>query len=214
MLRHLERASDGVRHGERSAVALGVRAIDNHLPGGGLMRPGIHHICGPDDPDRHPDGSAAAFALRLAARLQRCESSAARPVLWIEDASALSLYGPGLAQWGLDPAQLYMLQSQTLTERLWAMEEALRSGAVAGAVVTANKLDLTASRRLLLAAKTGGSLGIVLSSAAKSAISPGLMSRWRLQMHRPHGWQVALERCRGTQPASWVLDMPASGPAE
>lgn len=210
MLRQIERASDGVRAADRSAVSLGIQAIDSHLPGGGLILPGLHHIYGPDAPARQMDGAVAAFTARLATRLQDCESiGAAKPVLWIEDASSPALHGPGLAQFGLDMSRLYLLQNHALPERLWAAEEALRSGAVSGVIIEANRLDLTAARRLLLAAKTGGSLGILLSSAPNADISTGPMSRWQVQMHHPRGWEIHLERCRGAAPASWVLPDPA-----
>ena len=203
LLRELERQTDGVKQATRSPVPLGFEAIDAHLPGGGLTRPGLHHVAGPLEAHLLPDGGAVGFAARIAAQLWASESPPIKPVLWIEETS--NLYAPGLAQLGLDLTRLYIVQNLHLADRLWAMEEALRSGAVAGVITHANQLDLTAGRRLLLAAKEGGALGIILSSAPKASISTGLMSRWRVQMSGITRWRVDLERYRGSQPAAWEL---------
>ena len=72
-------------------------------------------------------------------------------------------------------------------------------------------VDLTASRRLQLAAETGGGLGIVVNPEGGFAAS-ALESRWRINAApagdavRPR-WQVTLERSRGgARNAHWIVE--------
>ena len=136
-------------------------------------------------------GAATAFAVALLGRLQR-RSRTARPMLWIAPRHAAheTLYGPGLAFFGFDPfdpgAGLVLVRARGMTQILWAMEECLRAGPV-GAVVAelpAGALpDLTAGRRLQLAAEAGGTLGLLLhaENAAASALPPSAcVTRWRI----------------------------------
>ena len=62
---------------------------------------------------------------------------------------------------------------------LWAMEEALKSGAVAGAVGVADRADLVATRRLDFAARSARATGILLRSKPSDALSAAHL-RWRI----------------------------------
>ncbi|MEM7422843.1 MAG: hypothetical protein AAF334_03915 [Pseudomonadota bacterium] len=101
-------------------------------------------------------GARRPFALALAGRLG-C------PVIWIQDArSRALLYAPGIAAL-MDPAQIILTRPTGAIPMLQAAEEALRSGAAALVVVElAEAPDLTQSRRLQLAAGTGGGRGLCL----------------------------------------------------
>ena len=113
-----------------------------------------------------------AFALALAGRL-------AGPVLWVQDArSRDELYAPGLAAF-LDPARLVLARPTGALPVLQATEEALRSGAVALVVAElAEAPDLTASRRLQLAAGTGRGRGLCLLPEGRLC-SNAAETRWR-----------------------------------
>jgi protein ImuA len=81
-------------------------------------------------------------------------------------------------------------------------------------------LDLTASRRLQLAAEAGGVTAFVLrrwrlvDRAARDAAQPiAAVTRWRiasLPAEGPAGidlrWRVELTRCRGGKPGSWIME--------
>ena len=96
------------------------------------------------------------FALALATQLQGA-------VLWISDSrEEAQLYPPGIATF-LDPARVILAQPTGALPALQVMEEALRSGAVPLVVAELREApDLTASRRLQLAAGTGGGRGLCL----------------------------------------------------
>jgi protein ImuA len=92
-----------------------------------------------------------------------------RGVVWIvEDMAAREIglpYGVGLKALGLDPAKLVLVRTRGGPETLAAMEEALKSRAaatIAESWSAPSAYDLKASRRLLLAQRRGGGLGLLL----------------------------------------------------
>ena len=181
----------------REAVSLGLPGLDAALPEGGLARGAVHEATGE---------AAGGFAAMAAGRL-------AGPVLWCRDAADRSmLYGPGLDAYGLGPARVIVAHCRERADLLWAMEEGLRTKNLAAVIgEPPGTIDLTASRRLQLAAETGGGLGIVVNAKGGFAAS-ALESRWRIDPApagdavRPR-WRVALERCRGgARNAHWIVE--------
>ncbi|GGC67310.1 hypothetical protein GCM10011504_51610 [Siccirubricoccus deserti] len=139
------------------------------LPGGGLARATVHEVLATSP------GCGAAFCALLLART-------GGTVLWIATGrDGLLAWPPGLAQFGLDPADLVLVRARHWPDALWAMEEALRCPAVTGAVLAGDgPLDLTATRRLQLAAETGGALGLLLQPDRTSAAHTAVSTRWRI----------------------------------
>ncbi len=118
------------------------------LPDLALIRPGrMHEATGP---------GRLAFAMALAGRLTG-------PVLWVRESRTRdSLCPQGLAAF-FDPGRLVLAQPTGARAVLQVMEEALRSGAaplVVAELIEAT--DLTASRRLQLAAGAGSGRGLCL----------------------------------------------------
>lgn len=183
------------------------QALDAALPQGGLARGGLHDLTFPPE---EAAGAATGFAALLLGRT-------GGTVFWI--AEEPDAWPPGLARFGLDPAALVLVRARG-ADALWAMEEALRSPASAGALlVLARPPDLTAERRLMLAAQTGGGIGLLLRPEAEEA--PGAaLTRWRVASLPGLGasrhdlgdprWRVELLRCRGGRPGAWVLSWSAS----
>lgn len=163
--------------GARPPLVLGAAAVDAAL-GGGLARAALHEVAAarPGDP-----AAAVAFALGVAAR-------AAGPrgwVLWVVEGAAAgeagALYGPGLDGFGLPARRLVVLAVRRPIDALWAMEEGLKTPGLA--VVVAELLDgaaadLTASRRLSLAAGAGGGLGLLVAHRPGPGPSAAV-TRWR-----------------------------------
>lgn len=94
-----------------------------------------------------------------------------------------TLYPPGLAQLGLDPGRCFCVQAPDLLAALRATADIARSDA-AGAVLVEidgnpRLLDLTASRRLALAAEKSGTAVLLLRSGAREAPSAAF-SRWQV----------------------------------
>jgi hypothetical protein len=139
-----------------------------------------------------PGDAAAACGCALA--LARAAAGERGAIVWIGEDFVWrergAPYGPGLAAHGVDPGRLVLTRVPGPRQALWAMEEALKSGACAaviGEVADAVRhCDLLATRRLSVAARAGGCLGLLvypgpvagdLSTAARArlevATAPG-----------------------------------------
>ena len=171
--------------------------IDEALPGGGLTRGALHEVLAADP------GAAAAFCALILARATGC-------VVWI--GATPDAWPPGLSAFGVDPADLVMVRAERPADGLWAFEEALRSPAVAGALLTVRGAppDMVAGRRLQLAAEAGGGGGLLLMADTEQAVPSPARTRWRIgaaaaeDMERPR-WDLALLRCSGGRPGTWPV---------
>lgn len=182
------------------------------LPGGGLARAALHEVLAADP------GCGAAFCAVLLART-------GGTVLWIAGGrDELLAWPPGLARCGLAPANLVLARAERWPDALWAMEEALRCPAVTGAVLAlagepprraAGGPDLTATRRLQLAAEAGGALGLLLRPDAAHPAPTAAVTRWRVGplptapvgagLDEPR-WRLELLRVRGGAPGGpWAV---------
>ena len=186
-------------YGHRTArprLSLGPVEIDDVL-GGGLDTGCVHEVLGT---------AADGFAIALLSRL-------GGDAIWLLDSrTAAQPYPPGLAALGLDPARVVFVGCRAAADVLWGAEESLSSGA-AGAVVAelSASVDLTASRRLQLAAEKGGAIGFVLPSFGKGHMAPNaLTTRWRVTPVPSDGqrarWQLNLERQRVGRTGQWKVD--------
>lgn len=187
-------------------LPLGAAGVDGMLPDGGLPLGCVHELVAVDP------GAGTAFAAALLARLAAAGNG---PVLWI--VRGRDLHAPGLAAYGLTPDRLIAVRAVRDTDALWAMEEALRCRALAGVLGEVGGIDLTAGRRLQLAAEAGGVTGLLLhpETRVKEAGSAAV-TRWRLasapgvpEQDEPGvgepRWRVELLRCRGGRPGVRVL---------
>ena len=189
-------------------VSTGIAGIDACL-GGGLALGALHEVAAADF--RAIPG-AWGFLLALVARAERKSV-----VVWpLVSGGAFGIpYAPGLKSFGLDPRSFLIVRCRRERDAAWAMEEALRIGA--GAVVGARPrdMDLTASRRLQLAAQHSGTPVFLLRahddrqpSAAVSrwrvAIMPGARDRFGL-FGEPR-WRVALDYAKGGRCGEWVVE--------
>lgn len=148
-LRAEVRALEG-RPDSGGRLAFGIAEIDRRLPGGGLPLGALHEVEG-GGADRAAGAAAVLFVAGILARRGGA-------VLWCVE--RCDLYAPALAAVGLDPARLIVAEAGGAV--LAAMEEGLRHGGLAGVVGESGRLDLTASRRLSLAAEAAGTPAFVL----------------------------------------------------
>jgi protein ImuA len=198
-------------------LPFGEVSLDAALPGGGLALGALHEVMGAG-PDEEDGAVAAAFAAGIAARLVRHRGA---PILWCLGGD--DLYGPGLAAHGLPLDRLLTLRCRSDVDCLWALEEGVRSGALAGIVGELAILPPAAGRRLQLAAEASGITMLLLRRwregrvAARQRLAPSVaVTRWRVgalpcAASGESGigtplWQVELLRCRGGTPAHWILE--------
>ena len=199
--------------GGRKALA------EQPLPGGlglTLARGRVHEMCGP------ARVSLAALILAVSAG----------PVIWISPGwLAERLYPPGLRDMtnaGADPGRIIFARARRPEDLLWAMEEALRSGAAP--IVLADLPSppaLTPIRRLHLACEAGAEaarhrgrlppLGLILTPGAGG--SQGVESRWQMNaipsgstlLESRSAWVMQRLRARMAPPAAWHVVCDAAG---
>lgn len=193
--------------------ALGVEQLDAVL-GGGLAQARLHELWPADAAD---GPSATGFALLLASKAAGADGA----IVWIEQRQDKSgrIYPPGLAELGIDPAQILFVDAPDEKALLRAAGDVVRSPAPAAAVIVpagpARLLDLTASRRLTLFAESSGTTAILLRAADPHAPSAAT-TRWRvaaalsqaLEANAPGHPVFALDllRQRGGAPSfGWTL---------
>lgn len=199
-------ALEGIgREAVAGVVSLGLGPLDRALPWGGLPRGCLHEVAPVMGSDGIEDGAATAFAAMLLGRLA---AERLRPVLWLGGRE--DLYAPGLAAMGLPPERLLVVRSVKPAEQLWAMEEAARCSGLAAVLAEVRGLDLTAARRLQLAARGSGVTLVALNRGAPVGVA---VTRWRVHS-LPGGngarWRVDLARCRGRglgdEGAGWEVE--------
>ncbi len=184
------------------------------MPGPGLAA-GVLHELAADHADRP---AAFGFLLALTAAALGVRPGPAVFIAARRTAADFGLpYGHGLAQIGLDPSRLILVETAKDKDALWALEEVLRSPArpamVAGALEAG--LDLTPSRRLNLAAAVYATPLAILRGARATGTSAAA-TRWRIAsapaardrfgIYTHPRWQVALERCRNGRTGTWLIE--------
>jgi protein ImuA len=125
-------------------------------------------------------GAASGFALALSTLVPRDG-----PVIWVQqDFAALetgALYGLGCDLFGLASSRLLAVRTATPRDTLWAMEEAVKASGIAAVIgelaQDGQAADLTATRRLSLAAQQGGGLCLLLRQREISQPSAAA-TRW------------------------------------
>jgi len=158
-------------------MATGHAPLDQALDGG-LARGRVHEFFAPPE----EEGAATGLTLILA-RLAAGEA----PLLWLRTAAAGRVggmpYGPGLAALGIDPEQLVIGVMADDAMLLRAAVDALRCPALGALVVElrgrAPLLDLTASRRLALAAE-GSGVTPLLVRLGGDPVPSAADTRWRV----------------------------------
>jgi len=129
-----------------------------------------------------PADAAAALGFGLA-RMAAAAKSDRRPVGLVTTGAWLRERGrpfsPGLAAWGLAPERLIWVRAEREGEALWALEEMLKSGAVAAGLASAAAPSLVATRRLDFAARAGAAAGLLLRAEGAGDLSAA-RRRWRI----------------------------------
>ena len=155
----------------------GHAAIDAAL-GGGVARGRLHELFAIDPADA---SNSAGFAAMLALRL-------GGPLVWLraESAEALGgrLHAPGLCEIGFDPGQMIMAILPDPLTVLRAAADVVRCAEVGVTVIELwrmpRELDLTASRRLAVAAEASGVTALMLRTQAEPGPSAA-HTRWALR---------------------------------
>lgn len=173
--RDIERLATPLVSAAPGLFMLGETGVDSRL-GGGLAISGMHEATH----ERVEDFPAACgFALMLASR-----AAGDSRILIVStdrrDRQEGQLYGPGLVDLGLNPDRIVSVHAPDELAALRAAADILSVFGVGAVIIDAGeakKLELTASRRLLLAAERSGVTAIVLRSG-QSRFASAASTRW------------------------------------
>lgn len=167
----------------------------------GLLAGAVHDIEG--------GNAIMGFAALLLA------GTASAPIVWAGD--QLDLYPPGLCWYALEPARVIIAEAAREADRLGALEIALRGGMHGVAMV--ERVSRLAARRLALAARCGGGVGLVLRPD-KASDSTAFSARWRISAAKSRSddaprWRAELLYARGRFPGVFLFeaDRHATPPA-
>ncbi|MEF2070207.1 ImuA family protein [Consotaella aegiceratis] len=146
---------------------------------GGLARAALHEVLAAAP--RHAS-AASAFAAALALL-----AAGGSPLVWARQSlgtlEAGALYGPGLAELGLDPGRVVLVELKDALQVLRAALEAARTPALGAVVVEIwgepRILDLTTTRRLALAAARSGTTVLLLRLGTEAQPSAA-QTRWQV----------------------------------
>lgn len=163
--------------------------------------------------------AVSAFGLGMALR-----AAGGRPIVWglhemmVQEAGRP--HGPGLHEMGLSPRDLLLVRTRDVQTLLAVGEEALRSPAVGAVLLSAwgeaKAFSLTASRRLALAAETGGAT-LFLARAGALPCPSAAETRWSVAScasdplegeapGRPSFSVTLLRRRGGGATGTWIME--------
>ena len=187
----------------RAVISTGFRELDRALPGGGWPLGAITEIL--------VDGyGIGELGLLMPALEALTKEDPARPKKWVAwIAPPFVPYAPALQQHGVNIDRLLMIHPTSGGKsRLWAIEQAIRSGSSAGVLAWVAAADDVILRRLQLAAEEQGCWVLLFRPAsARLQRSPAA-----LRIHLSQA-RVEIVKCWGGRPgvvdiAGFALDRP------
>jgi hypothetical protein len=175
--------------------ATGFAALDARLSGGGWPKGALTELLSDE---------TGIGELRLVMPALSALAGQGRWVVWVSPPHLP--YPPALSAAGLEPSQCLIVQPRTREDRVWAVEQGLRSGACAAVLAWRCNAASRHVRRLQLAAEAGDALGLIfrpLSAAVQR--SPAAL---RLSLlASPDGLVVDILKSRGGPGGKVVLPL-------
>lgn len=178
----------GRSHAAVETFSTGFAALDQGLPGGGWPRHGLVEILTP-----RPGVGELYLLLPVLAALS--QAVPARWCTWVSPPH--EPYAPALRSHGVALDRMLVVRTGL---PLWALEQALRSGACGMALAWLPRVSPRAIRRLQLAAEQGRSFGVLFRSQQFAQLASPAMLRVLLEPVQEagrHGARVTLIKSRG-----------------
>lgn len=177
----------------RPVLPTGFAALDALLPGGGWPAGAVTEILLPGE----GIGEMRLLLPSLAG------SGDGRLLAWIDP--PYLPYAPALSAGGVRLSRLLVAYTGTNRDRLWAAEQALRSGACGAVLAWPGECDDRSLRRLALAAEKGGCLAVLFRPDLCAARPSAAALRLRLA---PSLRGVAVEVLKGRSGAGRRAEVP------
>tara|TARA_B100000378_G_scaffold191493_2_gene155680 strand:- start:1047 stop:1841 length:795 start_codon:yes stop_codon:yes gene_type:complete len=214
-LAELREAVAQTRGPSMPSLSFGIKVMDDRLATGGIDGAGLHEFAAASS-SLNDDAAATLFLAGIAARFA---ADPERTVCWAM--TVFDLYAPGLQQVGLEPDKLLYAQGRKDVDVLAIAEDALRDGSLACVIAEVKSADMTATRRLQLAALDGQTPMLLYRRHRARERCPftapsSAMTRWRIGCAPSEPllwpgvgrarWQVELVRQRNGAPFSLELE--------
>jgi protein ImuA len=205
----------GFKHLNSTAVDVGLGPLKDAFPNASFPLGAVHEFLSVRTEDA---AATSGFISGLLASLMGSNGTC----LWIS--SSRKLFPPALKNFGIAPDRFIFIDVQKERDVMWAMEEALKCGALTAVVGEMQEISFTASRRLQLAVEQSQVTGFVLRSnfrhASRQISKPhttACVSRWKITplpstpiaigmpgIGFPQ-WRVELLRIRNGKPGVWDI---------
>ena len=170
----------------------GFPALDRALPGGGWPLGGLTEIFAP-----LPAAAGLGLTIPALARL----TQQGRWLAWVDPPHLP--YAPALTDMGIDLSRMTLVRSADSRERLWALEQSLRSGACGGVLGWLGESDSRWLRRLQLAAESGDAWCVLFRPPGLAGRPSAATLRVAVQADVDH-LAVSVLKCRGSRPGGAV----------
>jgi protein ImuA len=190
-----------------TALDLGLGPIKAAFPNATFPLGAVHEFLS----GKYEDGAATCgFVAGLLSPLMGTTGT----TLWIS--SSRTLFPPALKMYGIQPDRCIFIDLKKEKDVLWAMDEALKCGALSAVVGEMNDIDFTASRRLQLAVERSQVTGFILRRNVRKLNTTACISRWKISQLPSISvddlpgigfpqWKVELLRIRNGKPGTWNI---------
>jgi protein ImuA len=134
--------------------------------------------------------------------------------LWIS--SSRTVFPPSLKLYGIEPDRFIFIDLRNERDVLWAIDEAMKCGALTAVVGEVRDLSFTESRRLQLATEQSKVTGFILRTRMNNLTTSACVSRWKISSLSSDAidelpgigfpkWKVELLRIRNGRTGTWEL---------
>jgi protein ImuA len=197
----------GYKPADGSAVDIGLGFISEAFPNGSFPLGAVHEFLSVGAEDT---AATSGFIAGLLSPLMGSGGIS----LWIS--SARKLFPPALKNFGIQPDRFIFIDLQKEKYVPWAMEEALKCGALTAVIGEMREISFTASRRLQLAVEQSQVTGFILRGNPQKLNTTACVSRWKISalisespndlpgIGFPH-WKVELLRIRNGKCGGWEV---------
>jgi len=197
----------GFRSSSNSKLDMGLGPIKDAFPDGTFPLGAVHEFLSNRIEN---SASTSGFISGLLASLMGNTGS----TLWIS--SSRTLFPPALKSFGLEPDRFIFIDLQKEKDVIWAMDEALKCGALSAVVGEIREIDFTASRRLQLAVEQSQVTGFILRNHYRKLNTTACVSRWKITPLSSESvddlpgigfptWRVELLRMRNGKAGVWDI---------
>lgn len=162
---------EGFRPSNSTAVDVGLGPIKEAFPNASFPLGAVHEFL---SAGAENSAATSGFIAGLLAPLMGNSGTA----LWIS--SSRTLFPPALKSFSLQPDRFIFIDVQTEKDVMWAMDEALKCGALSAVVGEMKEISFTASRRLQLAVEQSRVTGFILRNNSRNLNTTACVSRWKI----------------------------------